>query len=95
MREDLTPSYWDDAGLAGIWVEFTVAMANDAKGERMSFEERRAKAEEIIGRWRGNRPAGAVKAKGDELRALFEATIRWVVEETDIVLDDAAGGPKA
>lgn len=71
------------ANVAEFWVEFTVAMAMDFRREPLDRDRRQALTQEILGRWRGNR-RDVPAATGADSAALFETTIRWVVENTGI-----------
>lgn len=76
--------------VAEIWVEFTVAMAMDVRREPLDRERRRALTEEILGRWRGNRRETPA-ATGADSASLFEATIRWIVDEVGVEVGPREG----
>jgi len=72
------------------WVELTVAHAMVRRGDVLDKARRRAITEELVGRWRGNRGPQWRPTIAD-LDALFDTTVRWVVENTGVTLFDAPG----
>lgn len=74
QKHDPAPEVFLSATLR--WVEMTVALTMVHRGEALSHEDRRAKTEEIVARWRGNRGPDWKPTVAD-VDALVESTLRW------------------
>ncbi len=79
MPEEPSPT----PNVAAIWVEFTVAMTMDYLDEPLDRDRRQELTQDILARWRGNRQTDPAST-GASTQALFESTIRWVVEHAGI-----------
>ncbi len=69
------------------WVGLTVTHAMVFRGDPLDREHRRTTVLDILGRWRGNRGETWQPSIAD-LDRLYEATIKWAVENTGARLFD-------
>ncbi|QOJ00486.1 MAG: hypothetical protein HRU70_08290 [Phycisphaeraceae bacterium] len=81
------PAYAQHYAAAVRWLELTVALAMVHRGDALDKDRRRAITTEILGRWRGNRGEGWTPTVSD-LDNLYEAGVRWAVENTRVRLFD-------
>ncbi|MEK6702016.1 MAG: hypothetical protein AABZ53_07125 [Planctomycetota bacterium] len=64
------------------WVGLTVTHAMVFRGDPLDKDLRRTTVMDILGRWRGNRGTTWTPSIAD-LDRLYEATIKWAVENTN------------